>query len=248
MTQRKSFSYATLFVAAGLTLAACGSTSDGDRPAAGTNQAARAPATEATRAPEGNAPEAGEATTTKPPPTQTTTTTQPPRPTTSTTMSSPSTSTSTSATTSAPPATTTTRATSTAVSYDAILGRDFDDPAVLDYVGRYGCEADGLHYLCRQAGTQLNFNSGRRLVSMLLYAPGVEGVYGYVGPMPGGLSWNDDQPTVEEKIGPAQSSYPGYPPTMAWSKYANPSILVTWNTTGTPGPGTTMHHLQVNAA
>ena len=133
------------------------------------------------------------------------------------------------------------------MNYDAILGRSFDDPAVTGYVGRYGCEPNGLHYLCRQAGTQLDFNTGRRLVNMLLYAPGVEGVFGYTGSLPGGLLWTDTTPDVERKLGPPQSSYPGYPPTMAFSVYQDPSLLITWHTTGTPGPDTTMHHLQVNA-
>jgi hypothetical protein len=133
------------------------------------------------------------------------------------------------------------------VGYEAILGRSSDDPAVLDYIGRYGCRPSGLHYVCATAGSELSFTTGRRLVAMLLFGPAVGNMSTYPGTLPGRLSWSDTRAQVDAKLGVPQSDHAGYPPVQAWSLYTTPPILITWNTTATPTPDTLIRHLEVKA-
>lgn len=131
--------------------------------------------------------------------------------------------------------------------YAAILGRHFDEPVVTSFVGDNGCQPTGLHYVCKRAGIELSFDTGRRLRSVLLYPAGSDGFDQYRDTLPGGLTWSDTRSDVERKLGTPAVLQPGAPPVRAFAVYHDPSVIITYATTAAPTADSAMHHLEVKS-
>lgn len=94
----------------------------------------------------------------------------------------------------------------------ALIGRDFEDPAVMDLVRRLcnGFPNDNVgNVKCLAQGFELNLMTDLSVGSVTLYNQEAGGFRTFQGPLPGDLTWSDRYPSVLDKLGTPDAQYGG---------------------------------------
>lgn len=94
----------------------------------------------------------------------------------------------------------------------ALIGRDFEDPAVMDLARRLcnGFPNDNVGNIkCLAQGFELNLMTNLSVGSVTLYNQEAAGFGRFQGPLPGDLTWSDRYPSVLDKLGTPDGQYGG---------------------------------------
>jgi hypothetical protein len=127
--------------------------------------------------------------------------------------------------------------------YETLLGKTLDDNVVSDFILQNNCQLSGFHYICKSIGVELSLDSGQRVVTVFMYAQGVDGFDEYTGDLPYGLTWNSTRSDVQGQLGSPNAQ--GTETYTSWDAYQDRGVYVDYDSPSAEDLSARMIRIQV---